>query len=159
MMRAAPRARRPFTGWHMTIILVAFFVVVMSVNIFMAVSAISTFGGTVVDNSYVASQKFNGWLDAARRQQQMGWRRAIALDDARHVRVTLTDQAGQPVSVGIITGRAIHPLGRAPEVKLTFQSVGHGVYRAQQALPAGRWQVRVTLAGHGETQHFQKEVD
>lgn len=159
MMRAAPRARRPFTGWHMTIILVAFFVVVMSVNIFMAVSAVSTFGGTVVDNSYVASQKFNGWLDAARRQQQMGWRRAIALDDTRHVRVTLTDQADQPVSAGIITGRAIHPLGRAPEVKLSFQGMGHGVYRALQPLPAGRWQVRVTLAGHGDTQHIQEEVD
>ena len=56
---------RKFTGWHMTGILVAFFGVVVSVNVFMARAAISTFGGTVVDNSYVASQKFNGWLDKA----------------------------------------------------------------------------------------------
>ena len=63
---------RKFTGWHMTGILVAFFGVVVSVNVFMAQAAISTFDGTVVDNSYVASQKFNGWLDKAEAQKALG---------------------------------------------------------------------------------------
>ena len=53
---------RPFTGYHMTAILVAFFGVVIVVNFVMARYAVATFGGTVVDNSYVASQEFNGWL-------------------------------------------------------------------------------------------------
>ena len=44
------KARR-FTGWHMTTILVAFFAVVITVNIVMARFALSTFGGTVVENS------------------------------------------------------------------------------------------------------------
>ena len=52
---------KPFTGWHMTAILVGFFSTVIAVNVYMAHAAISTFGGTVVDNSYVASQEFNGW--------------------------------------------------------------------------------------------------
>ena len=64
---------RKFTGWHMTGILVAFFGVVVTVNIVMARAAIGTFGGTVVENSYVASQKFNGWLDQAKAQDKMGW--------------------------------------------------------------------------------------
>jgi nitrogen fixation protein FixH len=58
---AAPAPRR-FTGRHMTGILVAFFGVVMTVNFTMAYVAISGFGGTVVDNSYVASQNYNRWL-------------------------------------------------------------------------------------------------
>ena len=37
-------------GWHMTTILVAFFAVVITVNIVMARFALSTFGGTVVEN-------------------------------------------------------------------------------------------------------------
>ncbi|MGE0776676.1 MAG: FixH family protein, partial [Sphingomonadaceae bacterium] len=53
---------RSFTGRHMAIILIAFFGVVIAVNFYMARMAIGTFGGTVVDNSYVASQRFNGWL-------------------------------------------------------------------------------------------------
>ena len=53
---------RRFTGYHATMIIVAFFAVVVGVNMVMARFALSTFGGTVVDNSYVASQKYNEWL-------------------------------------------------------------------------------------------------
>ena len=53
----------PFTGRHITIIMVAFFAVVIAVNLLMARYATSTFGGVVVENSYVASQNFNKWLD------------------------------------------------------------------------------------------------
>ena len=79
---------RKFTGWHMTGILVAFFGVVVSVNVFMARAAISTFGGTVVDNSYVASQKFNGWLDKAEAQKALGWTVSARLNANRLVLVT-----------------------------------------------------------------------
>jgi nitrogen fixation protein FixH len=53
---------RTFTGWHMALILIGFFAVVVGVNLLMARFASSTFGGVVVENSYVASQQFNGWL-------------------------------------------------------------------------------------------------
>ena len=42
-----------FTGWHMAAILLGFFGLVVAVNLYMAHTAISTFGGTVVENSYV----------------------------------------------------------------------------------------------------------
>ena len=64
---------RRFTGWHFTAIITAFFGVVVAVNLTMAVFATRTFGGVVVENSYVASQKYNDWLDAAKRQQQLAW--------------------------------------------------------------------------------------
>lgn len=48
----------PFNGRHMTAILVAFFAVVIAVNVLMARFIICTFGGVVVENSYVASQHF-----------------------------------------------------------------------------------------------------
>mgnify|MGYP001281167617 CR=1 FL=1 len=43
------RAKGPFTGRHMATILIAFFGVVITVNIVMARFALSTFGGTVVE--------------------------------------------------------------------------------------------------------------
>ena len=55
----------PFTGRHITMILVAFFGVVIAVNLVMAHYASSTFGGVVVENSYVASQEYNQWLHEA----------------------------------------------------------------------------------------------
>ena len=50
---------RTFTGRHMTMVLVAFFGTIIVVNFTMARFASSTFGGVVVENSYVASQHFN----------------------------------------------------------------------------------------------------
>ncbi len=80
---------RIFTGWHMTTILVSFFAVVMAVNFTMARMAISTFGGTVVDNSYVASQNYNIWLNAADRQERLGWQVVARLDSDRHILVSV----------------------------------------------------------------------
>ena len=56
---------RQFTGRHMLAILIAFFGTVIAVNMVMAVLATRTFGGLVVENSYVATRQFNGWLEQA----------------------------------------------------------------------------------------------
>ena len=132
---------RQFTGRHMAMILVAFFVVVVGVNLLMARYASSTFGGVVVENSYVASQNFNRWLDAARAQEQLGWSaRAIRRRDGRvHIAVT---GAGQGVSVAAL---ARHPLGRETDRALTFVHEGEGMFVSRQELPPGRWTIRLEL--------------
>ncbi len=129
---------RPFTGRHMTAILVGFFGVVVAVNITMARLASGTFGGTVVENSYVASQKFNGWLADARRQDQLGWATPLSLDTARRVTV------GVPGAGFVVTGTAHHPLGRAPDIALRFVTE-NGRLVTTTPLPAGRWQVRLQV--------------
>ena len=53
-MSSTGKAVRPFTGRHMAAIMVAFFGVVIAVNVYMARLATSTFTGVVVENSYVA---------------------------------------------------------------------------------------------------------
>ena len=84
-----------FTGWHFTVIISAFFGVVIAVNLTMAVFATRTFGGVVVENSYVASQKYNDWLQAARRQQKLAWSIEPSLDAERRVTIALSiDDAG-----------------------------------------------------------------
>lgn len=135
---------KPFTGWHMTGILVAFFGVVVAVNMLMAHYAVSTFSGTVVDNSYVASQKYNGWLAQAERQDRLGWTTTFVLDTARRPEITVAS-SGAPLGGLAATGVAQHPLGRAPDVVLQFVTTGEGRLRAVQALPPGRWQVRVEV--------------
>ena len=98
---------RPFTGWHMTAILVAGFAVVIAVNMAMATIAVRSFGGTVVENSYVASQKFNGWLAQARAQEKLGWRDRVTLDPARHVRMELNVRGAQMSAVAKSTASSI----------------------------------------------------
>ncbi len=135
---------RPFTGWHMTAVFVAFFGVVITVNLVMARFAVGTFGGTVVDNSYVASQNYNRWLADADRQAKLGWVPEIGLDPARRVQLSVLKVG---VRLGNLTaaGTAIHPVGRAPSIPLTFVESSNGTLRSNQALPAGRWRVQITL--------------
>lgn len=143
-----PGSGKPFTGRHMTMILVAFFGVVIAVNLVMARFAIGTFGGTVVDNSYVASQKFNGWLEQARQQEALGWESTVTLDGARHAVVRVM-RAGAPLAGVAAKGAAHHPLGREPSRPLAFAEIAPGTLRADAPLPAGRWTLHLTLR-HGE---------
>ena len=139
---------RKFTGWHMFAILIAFFGVVVSVNMVMATAAIRTFGGTVVDNSYVASQRFNAWLNEARAQERLGWTTRLGVDDGRHVTVALSDH-GTPLRGAEIEAVARHPLGRAPDVPLRFEAGVDGSYISHEMLPAGRWLVQVKVRRGG----------
>ena len=133
-----------FTGWHMTAILVAFFGVVMAVNFTMARMAVSSFGGTVVDNSYVASQKYNRWLNAAAQQDKLGWKVSASVDAERHVRI---DARSNGVMLEQVTavGDALHPLGRAADVPLVFAATPQGYLLSTKPLPAGRWNLRLSL--------------
>ena len=135
---------RSFTGWHMAAILVAFFGVVVAVNLIMARYAIDTFGGTVVDNSYVASQNYNRWLAEADAQSKLGWTPKISLDASRRVKLIVLKDDAPIANVGA-AGVAIHPLGRAPSIPLTFVSLSNGALLANQALPAGRWRVQLSV--------------
>ena len=141
---------RRFTGYHMTAILLAFFGIVVAVNMVMATYATRTFGGVVVENSYVASQKFNDWLAAAREQEALGWETQVSLDESRRVLIA-TAADGQPLPGLTVSALARHPLGRETDVALRFEADGEGAVRSTEPLPAGRWLVHVEVRRGGDT--------
>jgi nitrogen fixation protein FixH len=129
----------------MTAIMFAFFGVIIAVNLTMATLATRTFGGKVVENSYVASQKFNGWLEAARRQDSLGWKHDLSLAEDRKLAVTFAS-ADVPLRSASVTGSARHPVGRQAEVQLRFFERGAGRYESDRPLPPGRWYVHLEVA-------------
>lgn len=134
---------RHFTGRHMTAIIFGFFGVVIAVNILMATLAVRTFGGTVVDNSYVASQGYNSWLAEAKAQEALGWNADISRTASGHVQVKLTMPQAIPADLQV-NGSAIRPLGADPEVELAFR-FENGVFLSSNPLPQGRWLIRVNV--------------
>ncbi|MFW2851371.1 FixH family protein [Sphingomonas sp. TX0543] len=148
---------RTFTGRHMTMILVAFFGVVIAVNVMMARFAISIFGGEVVENSYVASQHYDRWLAEARAQVNAGWR-ADTTGAANRLSVSLT-RRGVPAPDVRLTATARHPLGRLPDRVLTLHwDAASARYVADQMLPSGRWLIEIIGLRGTQRLRFEDEV-
>lgn len=147
-------ARKPFTGRHMFAILVAFFGTVVAVNFTMAGYASSTFGGIVVENSYVASQEFNSWLDEAEASRALGWSATAQQRPDGRLEVAVTG----PASEGRLSATARHPLGRRPDQPLAFDAVGAGKFVSREALPRERWTLRLELAADGQVWRHEQPV-
>lgn len=150
-------AQKPFTGWHMTAILVGFFATVMAVNFTMAQLAFSTFGGKVVENSYVASQQYNDLLARAEAQEQLGWTQSLVLDAARHVRLAIRAE-DKPVTITAATATLSHPLGQVPAVRLELVSDGQGGMISAQPLAPGRWRVDLTVRSGAHQARYRSDL-
>lgn len=144
MSEKSPDVKK-FTGYHATIIIVAFFTVVVAVNFVMAGFALSTFGGTVVDNSYVASQKYNQWLEQARDQKAHGWNVSPAVRKAKKASITITGSDGAALQGASIAAIVEHPVGRSEPFEISFTATGAGEYQSVQTLPAGRWKMKIII--------------
>ena len=137
--------RREFTGRHMAAVLIAGFGVVIAVNLIMATLAVGSFSGVVVENSYVASQRFNAWLGKARQQESLGWQASAArLDDGRIAVTTRSVPAGAEVVASLR-----RPLGKLQSTQLTFVEEASGRYVSTRPVPRGRWIARVQIAASG----------
>ncbi|WP_164118617.1 FixH family protein [Sphingorhabdus sp. Alg239-R122] len=143
------RGRKKFTGYHATWMFVAFFGVIAAVNFTMARFAISSFGGTVVDNSYVASQKYNDWLAKAEVQDAYGWNVGKPARQGGRLQIDLSDKNGAALTDAQIKVLADHPVGRTDPFTLTMQEGTAGTYQSREDLPAGRWKLKIHVQKDG----------
>lgn len=153
-MTTQPAQPGKFTGRHMAVIMIVFFAVVVAVNLLMARFASSTFGGVVVENSYVASQNYNRWLDKAAQERSFGWQ--VAAQRRADGRVALT-MTGVPAGAAVIA-LARHPLGRMPDMRLTFAADAAGQMVSREVLPAGRWRLRIELGAGAQSWRSEQDV-
>lgn len=146
-------AEREFTGKHALILFVSAFAVIIGVNLFLAFSAVTTFPGLEVKNSYVASQEFNERKDA---QEALGW--AVNAEAANgQLRLMITDREGNPVEVSEL--KAV--LGRATHVKEDVEpafSFDGTAYVAPADLEKGNWNIRMVAKSNDGTTFTQRVV-
>ena len=136
---------KTFTGKHMAMVFACGFGIVIAVNLFMASHAVGSFHGTVVDNSYVASQNYNGWIAKAEASKALGWQVMPARrTDGRVVLETLAVP-----QAAIITAEAERPLGERETLAVTFTHEGQGRWVSTETLAAGRWQLRMAIRAPG----------
>lgn len=143
-----------FTGKHMAGVLVVGFGIVVAVNFTMASLAVGGFHGVLVENSYVASQNFNDWLEEARAERALGWEAEASRDAAGYV--TLATSA---VPDGArITAELRRPLGAHEFADLVFTPDGKGRYRSTVPVAAGRWTMRLHIHADGRDWAEESEL-
>lgn len=133
--------RGEFTGKRMTVVIVSGFAVIIAVNLLMATLAVRGFGGVIVENSYVASQQFNSWLNAAERQKALGWSVETIQTAKGHLEVR-TSSVPQGARVSALARR---PLGKPEMTPLGFSEMAPGRYTSRRTLKPGRWIVRTRV--------------
>ncbi|WP_420409991.1 FixH family protein [Hoeflea sp.] len=145
---------KEFTGKHMLMTMVAFFGVIITVNLVMARFAVTTWSGLVVPNTYVASQQFNSQAAQSRAIAALGY--DVAFDpDADGLTILLTDAHGEPAYASSVTASLRRPVGTDDDRELVFVADGTGSYRADGRLAEGEWIAHVT-AMRGEDVIYKK---
>lgn len=139
-------------GWHVASVFVLAFSVIVSVNLTLAFSAVRTFPGLEVKNSYVASQVFDRNRAA---QEALGWD-VRAWTEGGFLRLSLTHK-GAPVQARIdsaVLGRATHV---ADDIEPVFAWDGRA-YAAPIAIAPGNWNLRLKARAADGTLFEQRVI-
>lgn len=142
---------RIITGRMVLAGFVGAFSVIIAVNVYMAWSAISTFPGLEVPNSYVASQVF----DSERRAQEaLGWRVETGYRDGL-LTLAFRDREGYPVQVDTLSAVIARPTHRRDDHTPDFR-YETGSFTAPVRLAPGAWNLMVEARAHDGTRFHQK---
>jgi len=142
-MTAQPARTRTFTGRHMLAAMVAFFGVIVAVNLTMAAFAMKSWTGLVVKNSYVASQEFNDRAEAGRARAALGWQGELAYSDGE-LRYTLVHDNGSAVALTDVQVALGRPAYEAEDATIALAPMGDGGFGSSVELDDGQWIVRVS---------------
>jgi len=153
-MARTTRRSRQFTGRHMVAVMVIGFGIVAAVNFFMASLAVGGFHGVVVENSYVASQKFNTWLAEAEEARALGWDVRPGRSDDGHV---VIDTADIPAGARI-EAELRRPLGEHEFESLVFNAGPGGRYRSSEPVAEGRWTMRLRITAGDDVWVGESEI-
>jgi nitrogen fixation protein FixH len=124
--------------------LLAFFGVVIGVNLVMMKFAIETLPGTEVDSAYSASLAYEGEIAAATDQNRRNWKVdahvARRADGTATVRVEARDSGGMPLPGLTFEGRLERPIDRRADRPVVLAEAATGIYRGSVSeLAPGQW--------------------
>ncbi|MBU1386057.1 MAG: FixH family protein [Alphaproteobacteria bacterium] len=144
-------AKPPFAvkGWHVAAGVVAFFVVVISVDAAFLVTAYRTHPGQVAPRPYEAGLIYNAELKRQRVQDALGWR-AGAEAGPNGLAVLMQDREGSPLTGLKVTATLQRPATEHGRAEVVLVERAPGQYGVDRAL-SGAWDVRIEAvngAGH-----------
>lgn len=140
---------REVTGRTVLLSLVAFFGVVMAVNIVMVKAATSTFGGVETTSSYKAGLMFEREVALAERQDAQHWKIGGTLKRDRAgdavLNVTARDEKGAPLTGLRAVARLAHLADERLDHVIPLDRTGAGEFRGRTQAQRGAWELLLDL--------------
>jgi len=152
---------KPLTGRKVLVMLLAFFGVVIGVNMIMMRLAIQTLPGTEVDSAYSASLAYENEIAAARDQNARNWKVDAHIqrgaDGGATLQVEARDENGKPMSGLKFEGRFERPTDRRADRPVALAEMGIGIYRGSAPLIApGQWDLVLEGDAAGQRMFLSK---
>ena len=133
---------RKFTGMHMLVIMIAFFAIIIAVNVAMASLARSSWSGLVVKNSYVAGQDFNRRLKESREQLALGYKGTLTASQDE-ITYALVDAQGKAMEMASARVSFSHPVYEAADWSIDLASADGKTFSGRHGLRDGVWIVTI----------------
>ncbi|HVD83596.1 MAG TPA: FixH family protein, partial [Bradyrhizobium sp.] len=149
------------TGAKVLFMLLAFFGVVIGVNMIMMRLAIQTLPGTDVDSAYSASLAYEGQIAAAHDQNARNWKVDAHIqrgpDGGATLQVEARDDSGKPMSGLKFQGRFERPTDRRADLPVALAETAIGIYRGSAPMIApGQWDLVLEGDAAGQRMFLSK---
>ncbi|MEQ8366461.1 MAG: FixH family protein [Roseicyclus sp.] len=148
MTDATPQVRK-LTGWHVLAMFLGGFGIIIAVNLFMAINAVTTFPGLEVSSSYADSQTFD---DRRSAQDALGWNASVQIPGDGTLILHLVDDEGAAVAPAELTALLTRPTTRSAD-QLLVLTRANGAFVAPAELENGRWRLRLTGTARNGTDY------
>lgn len=163
-MRSAPPAAHdgPLKGWHVLAAVLAFFSIVIAIDVGFSIVAVRTFPGEDVKRSYLQGLRYNDTLAERAAQAKLGWRAELSVETRAGMPsaiVTLRDREGRLISTAEVRAIVRRPATDRADRTITFSPIADGAYAA--ALPGladGAWDIRGIAEAHGQSFAFERRI-
>jgi nitrogen fixation protein FixH len=141
--------------------MVAFFAVVIGVNLVMMRLAIQTLPGTEVDSAYSASLAYQKEITTAQAQSARNWKVEAHVERSGQggatLQIEVRDSSGQPMSGLTFQGRFERPTDRRADRPVELAETGIGIYRGSaETVAPGQWDLVLEGAAAGQRLFLSK---
>lgn len=141
-------------GKHVLMGMLAFFGVIISVNLVFVYFALGTWTGLSTENAYQKGLNYNETIAARDAQRALGWQGAVtveaAADGSELLTVVLRDHDGRPLPDLIVSAQLRRPTNENYDESLTLEEGTAGAYSATLSLPLrGNWDLTLSASRAG----------
>lgn len=157
-MNTSLKQPKPYSGKRILYYFIAFFLVIIAVNVIFIKSALKSHTGVITKNAYEKGLNYNKTIQKADEQAKLGWQTNFKIDN-HHVELRLVDKNNMPINHAEITLFCKNMTSDKHDFSVPLTYIKDGLY--QNMIDFGRkgqWDIRVAILWKQQSFQIHKQV-